>query len=233
MLQICSYSGPAYIKTMKYIIMCGGTYSQWEKPRQLMKIGNETIVERTIRLLKENGVEDIYISANDPVFEDYAPVLYHHNRYRGDGSDNNGFWTDCFYPTDEPVCYIFGDVVFSPEAIRRIVEYKTSVIMMFASAPPFAPEFTKRFAEPFALKVMDQDYLKKSIKDTEEYYLQGKFKRKPIMWELWQVITRGKLNVIDSSTWIHINDYTCDVDNPGDLERIMEAMNESTGILRC
>ena len=84
-----------------------------------------------------------------------------------------------------------------------------------------------------ALKVMDQDYLKKSIKDTEEYYLQGKFKRKPIMWELWQVITRGKLNVIDSSTWIHINDYTCDVDNPGDLERIMEAMNESTEILRC
>ena len=35
---------------MKYVIMCGGTYKNWETPRQLIKIQNESTAERTIRL---------------------------------------------------------------------------------------------------------------------------------------------------------------------------------------
>ena len=55
---------------MKYIIMCGGNYPHWNTPKQLLKIQDETILNRTIRLLKENGIEDIAISANDPTFDD-------------------------------------------------------------------------------------------------------------------------------------------------------------------
>ena len=51
-------------KEMKYIIMCGGTYKKWWKPRQLAEIKGEALVARTIRLLRENGVEDIAISTN-------------------------------------------------------------------------------------------------------------------------------------------------------------------------
>ena len=54
----------------KYIIMCGGNSVKWETPRQLLKINGETIVQRTIRLLRENRIEDIYISSNNPLFED-------------------------------------------------------------------------------------------------------------------------------------------------------------------
>ena len=45
---------------MRYIIMCGGTYPKWgDTPRQLLKLpSGETIVGRTIRLLRENGVTD-------------------------------------------------------------------------------------------------------------------------------------------------------------------------------
>ena len=38
---------------MKYIIMCGGKYDEFEKPKQLLEVNGEVIVERTIRLLKE------------------------------------------------------------------------------------------------------------------------------------------------------------------------------------
>ena len=44
---------------MRYIIMCGGRYQQWQTPRQLIKIRGEPIVARTIRLLRENGITDI------------------------------------------------------------------------------------------------------------------------------------------------------------------------------
>lgn len=46
---------------MKYIIMCGGDYDEFETPKQLSIIKGETLVERTIRLLKQNGITDIYI----------------------------------------------------------------------------------------------------------------------------------------------------------------------------
>ena len=140
---------------MRYIIMCGGQYAKWDKPRQFTIIDGEALVERTIRLLRENGAEDIAISSNSHLFDVFGvPVLDHYNSYVARGyNDCDGYWVDAFYPTDEPTCYIFGDVFFSPEAIRTIVETDTTDIDFFASAPPFAPEYPKRWAEPFALKV--------------------------------------------------------------------------------
>lgn len=208
---------------MKYIIMCGGKYEKWKIPRQLFPINGEPIVARTIRLLIDAGVSknDIFISSNYPDFEKYAPVLYHTNKYEGyRNGDNNGFWTDCFYKSNTPICYIFGDVVFSPEAIRTIVETETDDIQFFASAPPFTKDYIKPWAEPFALKVVNQTHLQSAIKMTELFYKQGRFKRKPIMWELWQVITNHKLNDIDYKSYVVINDYTCDIDYPEDLKRI-------------
>ena len=199
---------------MKYIIMCGGTYRKWMAPRHLTEIDGEPLVARTIRQLREAGVEDIAISATDPVFEQFGvPVLKHENTYTANGhSDITGYWCDAFYPTDEPVCYIFGDVVFTPEAIRKIVETETDDIEFFASAPPFAKDYPKPWAEPFALKVVDTKLLKESIALTKQYDALGCFKRKPIMWELWQVITECPLNVIDYNSYTAINDSTCDID---------------------
>ena len=204
---------------MQYIIMCGGTYRKWQTPRQLVMVGNETIVERTIRLLRENGVEDIAISSNNPIFEQFGvPVLHHENNYNATSYDNfTGYWCEAFYPADEPVCYIFGDVIFSPEAIQKIVETETDDIEFFASAPPFSRDYPRTWAEPFALKVVNTEHLKNAISLTKQYADQGLFHRKPIMWELWQVIQASPLNYIDYNSYVVINDYTCDIDNPEDL----------------
>ena len=204
---------------MKYIIMCGGVYKQWQTPRHLTEINGEPVVARTIRLLRENGIEDIAISSGNPVFEQFGvPVLKHENDFVVYAPwQMTGYWCDAFYPTDEPVCYIFGDVVFSPEAIKTIAETETDDIEFFASAPPFAPGYPKEYAEPFALKVVNTGHLKRAIELTKQYADQGRFKRRPIMWELWQVIQGSTLNNIDYSSYVVINDYTCDIDDPKDL----------------
>lgn len=207
---------------MKYIIMCGGTYKRWETPRQLLPINGEPIVARTIRLLRENGIEDIAISSNDPIFEQLGvPVLKHNNSMVVSKTLNvSGYWVDAFYPTDEPVCYLFGDVVYSPEAIKTIVETDTDDIEFFASSPPFSPEYIKPWAEPFALKVANTDHLKHAVCITKQYADMGLFKRPPIMWELWQVIQATPLNHIIYNNYTAINDYTCDVDRAEDIELI-------------
>lgn len=209
---------------MKYIIMCGGDYLHWDKPRHLTVINGEPVITRTIRLLKENGIDDIAISSNHPAFEQFSlPVLKHQNNYMALGAEIvGGHWSECFYPMEEPVCYIFGDVVFSPEAIKTIVNTDTDDIEFFASAPPFAKEYKKAWAEPFALKVRNTDHLKNAINLCRRYEEQGLFDRKPIMWELWQVIKGTPLNRIDYTNYIPINDYTCDIDCADDAELFSE-----------
>lgn len=207
---------------MKYIIMCGGTYKKWETPRHMLPINGEPIVGRTIRLLAENGIEDIAISSDNPTFEQFGvPVLKHDNTMVVNEALNvSGYWVDAFYPTDEPVCYLFGDVVYSPEAIKTIVGTETDDIEFFASSPPFAPEYIKPWAEPFALKVENTDHLKHAVCITKQYADMRLFYRHPIMWELWQVIQATPLNHIDYGNYTVINDYTCDVDCAEDAELI-------------
>lgn len=200
---------------MKYIIMAGGNYHT-DIPKHLLTVKGEPIVARTIRLLRENGITDIAISATDDRFEQFGvPVLRHDNRF-GDG----GRWLDGFYPTMQPACYVFGDVVFSPQAIKTIVETDTETIQFFASAPPFTYMYTKDWAEPFAFKVKDQERFRERITNTIQLQREGKFYREPVSWELWQVIKGGPLNTIIYSNYCAINDYTCDVDHPEDLPKI-------------
>ena len=211
---------------MKDIIMCGGTYKRWKKPRQCTEICGEPIVARTIRLLRENGAEDINISSHNPIFEQFGvPVLKHNNTMVVSEVLNvSGYWVDAFYPTDEPTCYLFGDVVYSPEAIKTIVETDTDDIEFFGSAPPFGRGYSKKWAEPFALKVVNNEHLRHAISLTKQYAEQGLFNRPPIMWELWQVINGAPLNYIDFNSYVHINDYTCDIDEARDAEVIERAI---------
>lgn len=209
----------------KYIIMCGGNYKHWKKPRHLSVIKGEELVERTIRLLKENGIKDISISSNNPIFEKFGiPVLKHDNLYNCRWHDiEEGSWFNCFYPTNEPVCYIFGDVYFSDEAIKTIIKTETDDIEFFGSKPPFADNYIKDHEEPFALKVANQKHLYEAIEKTKELDKQGKFWRKPLMWELWTVIkdvplqkTKGEF----PADYIVINDYTCDIDWEEDIKKL-------------
>ncbi len=209
---------------MKYILMCGGQYKKWSKPRQLTEINGETVVARTIRLLKENGVKDIYISATDPRFDELGvPIIKHNNKYKtAEYEGDIGYWVDAFYPTKEKACYIFGDVLFSEDAIKTIVEIKTDSIEFFASAPPFDERYIKPWAEPFAFKVVDQAKFRTNLVMTKQLEANGFFSRRPIAWELWQVIKGTPLNIIDYTNYTVINDWTCDIDEPEDIEKMKE-----------
>lgn len=205
---------------MKYIICCGGTYPKWDIPKPMTPIKGEPLVARTIRLLRENGITDIAISSNSEIFEQFGvPVLKHENKYSLplEGRATSP-WLDAFYPMDKPVCYIFGDVVFSPEAIKTIVETQTDNIEFFASAKPLPKIYPKRWAEPFAFKVKDTNRFFEAIEITKYLDEQGLFKRQPVSWELWQVIKNTPLNQVIYTNYTVVNDYTCDIDEPKDIK---------------
>lgn len=208
---------------MRYIILCGGEYPKWKTPRQLLTINEECILDRTIRLLRSCGVKDIAISTNNEKFNGYKVNIIHHSNSFVSGK--SGYWVDAFPLTDEPVCYIFGDVVFSPQAIYTIVNTEAKGIKFFASAPPFDKRYIKRWAEPFAFKVNDTEHFAQAIQRTKELQDKGMFNRVPIAWELWQVIKGTDINVIDYTNYDIINDITCDVDGPEDIMALEREYN--------
>lgn len=224
---------------MKYIIMAGGEYKDFEIPKQLLKVCNEVIIERTIRLLKENGIKDIYISTNNPAFNYLnVPKLNHKNTFVHEykNEEAKGWWLDAFYPTNEPTCYIWGDVYFSEKAIKTIVETNTDDIELFGSTPPFATNYPKQWVEPFALKVNNIEHLWLSIEKTKEYALQGKTLREnPIIWELWTVIKDMPLQT-EYGKYIYnytsINDYTSDIDGLLDISKLEHILDKGGKMIK-
>ena len=196
--------------------MCGGWACQQKLPKHFYVYKGKPIVQRTIDLLKNFGVDDIAITTSPNRVDDYKVFGVDVIPYE---ANNRPFvWVDAFYPTDESVCYIFGDVIFSDNAIKIIVETETDDIEFFASAPPFAPEYPKKWAEPFAFKVVNQTHFRQSIQMVKEGSNQHVWYRLPISWELWQMIKMTPPNKIIYDNYTVINDYTCDVDNPKELE---------------
>lgn len=209
---------------MKYIIMCGGDYHT-DRPKQLREVYGMTLVERTITLLRGMSVEDIAISSNDPRFEKFGvPVLNHKNNF-----GNGGHWLEAFYPMNKPCCYLFGDVFYSHNAIRTIVETETDSIEFFASAPPFNPFYLKRWAEPFAFKVVDTRRFRACVNVAIDLAEKEKFNREPIAWELWQVIKGTQLNVINYTNYTAINDYTTDFDTDDEYRDFMSQFDFGKG----
>lgn len=197
---------------MKYIIMCGGPSCKAKLPKHLYQYKGEPLIKRTIRFLKEAGIKDLAITTSPnsvDLFKDFGVEVIAY-----EAVNDPYYWVDAFYPTEEPICYVYGDVFYSPEAIKTIVETETDDIEFFASAPPFASNYPKPWAEPFAFKVVNQKRFRECIEATKEW--RG-WTRHPLSWELWQVVKHTPRNRIDYTNYTTINDYSCDVDYESEL----------------
>ena len=210
---------------MKYVIMCGGFYQHFETPKQLSVVNGERLVDRTIRLLKENGIEDIYISSNNPVFDSCGVTrLEHENTYKYEDNVLKGYWLDAFYPNfddNDHVCYLFGDVFYTGNAIKRIVNFKTDGNILFGTGIAKNPQH-ENWGEPFAYIVNDYKTFINGVKEVKKLQDEGKTKRMPIVWELYRYLNGLDVNIqmIKDETYVCIDDGTIDVDSPEQIERI-------------
>lgn len=208
---------------MQYIIMAGGKYKQFETPKQLFKVNGERLIERTIRLLKENGVEDIAITSHDTRFDNLGvPRIEHNNPFEAkNGITEKGYWVDAFMPSNAPICYLFGDVYYSDYAITTIVETNTDDVLFFASKNVNRPEYFKPWQEPFAFKVVNQEKFRNSIEICKQKRDSGEAHREPIAWEVYRILNGYDINThIMDKNYIAIDDYTTDIDCVDDIAKL-------------
>ena len=108
--------------------MAAGEGKRWGNykgiPKHLIEINGETLLGRTTRLLKENNV-DYIITASDERYKQYGEVIPQS-------------YLDCEIDrfeeiADDEICYLYGDVYYTEEAIKTIVNTDTNEILFFGS----------------------------------------------------------------------------------------------------
>lgn len=207
---------------MKYIIMCGGVYGHFETPKQLSVINGETLVGRTIRLLKENGITDIAISSNDNRFDIFnIPRLEHNNSYKYENGKQTGYWVDAYYPMTSPCIYLHGDVYYSEDAIRKIINLNPKVNTFIGNQYALNKEH-KKVGEPFGWIIVDQESFRKAIEECKRLQDEGVPERMPVSWELYEVLNGHDINdfIISEDTYLAIYDETIDIDAPWQIEKL-------------
>ena len=213
--------------------MCGGQYKLFKTPKQLSVINGEPIVMRTIRLLVNNGIEskNIFISSNNPTFDNCGVERLENNKnnfsYNAETEEMTGYWLDAFYPTNEPVTYLFGDVYYTEEAIKTITNYKTDKNILFGTSDAYNEQHFN-WGEPFAYIVNDTEVFFKGIEEVKRLYDEGKVNRQPIVWELYRYLHGLDINVQQiTEDYVCIDDGTMDIDSPEELEQLKkEIKNE-------
>lgn len=215
---------------MIYVIMCGGTYTEFDYPKQLSVVKGERLVERTIRLLKEAGIQesDIKISSNDERFDEFGVERLENpnNKYKSVDGVTSGYWLDAFwpdFPEDTRVTYIFGDVWFTEAAIREIVHHQDDAKnILWGTGIANNPQH-RNWGEPFAYRVNDYKTFMAGVRVVKALQDEGKLKRRAIVWELYRCLNGLDVNVqqvLVGDTFFIIDDGTIDCDAPARVKEL-------------
>ena len=211
---------------MDIFILCGGYYENFSYPKALTKINGECLVDRTIRLLKPYGVNPI-VCCNP---EETAFNGYNVRRVEFTFSymKQTGYYLDIFdaVPFDRQCIFLFGDVYYTEDAIRRIIErYSESDRNVFmCNAYPFNDKHLRQ-GEPFGWIVKDPEEFKWAVKLGKRFQDRGLIDHAngiPSNWELYHIINGLGVNefCLSEKDCLVIDDLTIDVDDPSVIEKI-------------
>ena len=198
---------------MKYIIMSAGEGKRWNNylgiPKHLIEINGETLLERTTRLLRKNNINDFVITGSDERYCKYGTLV---------AQTCNDCEIDRFEESliEDNVCYLYGDVYYTEEAIKTIINGETKDILFFGSEE-----------EIFAVKVVDITLFLKHKHRVKDLYLKGDIWR-CIGWEVYRSLNNIPFDQhIINDRYIKILDDTDDIDYPEDYEEFINKRSKN------
>ena len=213
---------------MKVFILCGGYYDNFSYPKSFTKINGECLVDRTIRLLSQYQTDPtVCCNKEEILFDKYKPFKAN---FTFNYLNQTGYYLDLFdaVPFDKPCIYLFGDVYYTENAIKRIIDKfnNTSKNIFICNAYPFNEKHLRQ-GEPFGWIVKDQDEFKfavklcKKLEDKNKVQINSE-KRPASNWELSQIINGNGINdfLFDEEDCLVINDLTIDIDDPSVIKKV-------------
>lgn len=209
---------------MKALIIAAGESERWQNflgvPKHLVTLCGERLIDRTVRLLRENGVTDIRIVVRDTIDTRYkvpgARVVNASQDYLEYDVDkvrsSQHLWGE------DGTLVLWGDVFFTDEAMKTICENRDEfqLFCRFTGSSITG----KPWGEPFAMRIMPSVYdkMKSVLNDLAVQHKEGLIKRSG-GWEIYREFQGANWKwPKDSGNATVIDDWTDDFDFPNDWE---------------
>jgi hypothetical protein len=222
------------------IILCGGGASRWEgeigHPKHLLVIDDETLLYRTIRLIRYHdsdadidvviGSEDAALASKRANFNSFLqPSLWFLPgplKWAGDANKLGSAMVQ--WNSDGRTILLWGDVWFSEHAMAKIMLFGDRVLQFFGRAGPSMLTHCG-WGEIFALSFWPEHHaeLQRVIGVLSEKYKDGL--RAPAGWAAFRLLSDIPLSNIDSGVcsssnlWTEIDDWTDDFDSRYEYDR--------------
>jgi choline kinase len=152
----------------RVVIMAAGMCTRWKNylgvPKQLAPVNGEAIINRTIRLLKERGITDIYVTVRTPNQYGDLGVKEYIN------FEQNQFNIDRLYGARElsPCVYLYGDCYYTERAMDIILS-DTNDYRFFGRRKP---GIIKSNREIYAIKA--NDFVVEKARELREMHAEHK-----------------------------------------------------------
>jgi len=213
------------------IITAQGKGSRWSSDRrdnielpsinkQLLPLGDETVISRTIRQLQERGVSDIWLIGDPGVFG-WIERVGHYTLREPAGSIIQGIISlRHLWMEEKDVLFVLGDVIFSNATMDVIVQHKQSSLFGRTGANDVTGKAAK---EIFAMRVVgNKDHSSKLygklILLNSHTSMPGNLK----LWDLYHQIQEvGFMGFVEV-----VGEYTDDVDSPEEYEQFFSKLEE-------
>lgn len=200
------------------VILNAGLGEKWGNymgiPKQLIKIGNETILGRTIRLVRQMGIDNIISVTNNERLILKGSKQYMPKSFRWTVEtllSTSELWT-------EWTLVLLGDVFYTPTAIHAICTTNKEIQFIGRCSPN---KFNaRRFGEIFALKfnINQKEIIQKALLQViarcDKIALGN-------MWDLYHTLVGLPLRTFDcveDKIFLEVHDFTDDFDKPKDYE---------------
>lgn len=153
--------------------MADGKGSRWnsykEIPKHLIRINNETLLERTVRLIKKyDDISEIIITSHDARYEVEGATRYEPR--------NNILEIDRFTQEliEDNICFLYGDTYYSEKNIRTILGTEVKDILFFGDNNSI-----------IAIKIADGNLFRYHVNRVRKLYVEKKIE-KCIGWQVYQ-----------------------------------------------
>lgn len=219
--------------SLRAIVMADGKAERWGnytgRPKHLLSFAGETLLQRTVRLLRSNGVRDIIISSRNAAYAVEGANLW--------APPDNEIETDKFFATRAKwndggeTILVYGDCFFTPAAMRTICGTSSleepSEFLFFGRAKG-STRTEKKSGELFAVRLGKHDAFLAGCTFIRDGLAAGSIWRGG-GWELYRHLTGREANSDHFITthFREINDYTDDFDFPEDFDNFVRAWGRS------
>ena len=181
---------------MKYVIMADGKGTRWNNynnhSKHLCVINGETIIGRTVRLLREKNIQDIIITSHNPKMEFEGAIRYEPL------ANNEEIDRFTYEFLDEEITFLYGDTYYAEDALDTIISTDTDDMLFFGTSTSIV-----------GVKVKNHQRFKHYIDYIKQNNIVGKG------WTVYQLSNGLPLGSKEPrENLIMVSEETIDIDSP-------------------